>query len=52
MEGTADIPYVVVMRIAIAAPAPKPGKTPTNVPKRSPMKQLSKLEGRKMIENP
>jgi hypothetical protein len=52
MDERADILKVAVMRMAMAAPAPKPGSTPTSVPKRTPTKQLRRLEGTRKAENP
>src|SRR5450759_2192756 len=52
MEVTAGNFKVVVMRIAMAAPAPKPGKTPVKVPNRTPMKQKRRLYESRAIEKP
>jgi len=52
IEDTVDILKVVAMRIAMAAPGPNPGNTPTSVPNRTPMKQMRRLEGIKIMENP
>ena len=45
MESIGDIFKVAGRRRAIAVPDPSPGRTPTNVPTKTPMKQTKRLIG-------
>jgi hypothetical protein len=46
------IPKVMGMRMATAFITPKPGRTPTMVPMKTPIKQYKKLTGERATVNP
>jgi hypothetical protein len=51
-EVTAGILNVRGRRIAMEAAGPRPGKTPINVPRNTPIKQKRRLNGVRRTENP
>jgi hypothetical protein len=46
------MPKVIGMRMATAFMTPKPGRTPTIVPMKTPIKQYRKLAGERATVNP
>jgi hypothetical protein len=52
MDETALILNVMGRSRDIAATGPKPGRTPTRVPRSTPIKQASKLAGAVLTEKP
>jgi len=52
IEVTVGILKVNGRRIAIEAAGPRPGRTPTSVPKKTPIKQPTRLRGVVRTENP
>ena len=52
MADTGGIWKVIGMRSAIVLAEPIPGKTPTSVPSRTPVKQLRRLKGVRHTEKP
>ena len=52
MAAVAFIPKVKGIRRAIVAEAPRPGRTPTRVPKKQPTTAIQRLYGVKKIAKP
>jgi hypothetical protein len=52
MAAVGFIPKVMGMRIATAFMHPRPGRTPTMVPMKTPIKQYKKFAGERATLNP
>ena len=52
MAAVGFIPKVIGMRIATAFITPKPGRTPTTVQMKTPIKQYRKFAGERATVNP
>jgi hypothetical protein len=51
-EETGVILKEMGRRMEMAAPAPIPGRTPMRVPRKTPIRQLRRVSGVRITENP